>query len=85
MNVTIPATSDAAHTAMQESASTARLFGGGEASKVYCAMLTALAGCYLLELATAGIDRVPKIQAALQQTLAIRSVIEGRENATPRI
>ena len=79
---------DPAIKAMKEMASAAevvRAFSCSDTARATCAMLDALIESYKLDLMRVAPDGLVRLQAAIQQTQAIRSVIAGESQDIPKI
>ena len=70
---------------IQNAAEVVRAFSASDTSQAINAMLDALIESYKLELMRVSPDGLVRVQTAIQQTIAIRQVINGQTHFLPKI
>ncbi len=70
---------------IQNAAEVVRAFSASDTSQAINAMLDALIESYKLELMRVLPDGLVRVQTAIQQTIAIRQVINGQTHFLPKI
>jgi hypothetical protein len=70
---------------IQNAAEVVRAFSASDTSQAISAMLDALIESYKLDLMRVLPDGLVRLQTAIQQTIAIRQVINGQTHFLPKI
>lgn len=70
---------------IQNAAEVVRAFSASDTSQATIAMLDALIESYKLDLMRVLPDGLVRVQTAIQQTIAIRQVINGQTHFLPKI
>ena len=70
---------------MSSAASVVRAYSAADSSKALIAMLDALVASYALDLMHVSPDGLVRLQAAIQQTRAIRQVVADESQDLPKI
>jgi len=70
---------------IQNAAEVVRAFSASDTSQAISAMLDALIESYKLDLMRVFPEHLVRVQTAIQQTIAIRQVINGQTHFLPKI